>query len=370
MLKRAFLSIFCVIGVSWATGCAAPAEQAPEQPATSTVSAEQALTQGAPSLPSDVQTALAQTGTLTETDLDRIYRVEHRVPLPGGRRIAMTETFTLRSWLRWPHRAMLMIPAQGSNRSVYNVPVAGYDGGAIMAKQGFFAFTADPEGTGESTYPENGSTVTYESEAASLLLATQYIRLVRLVPRVDALGEELGGGVAMHLCANKTVVRSCVAASMIYKTGSEFFNAAFNSPFFREFILGSPDGYFYTFPEAYFNVLAGASPDVRDWYLSTQIGRYANGLYKQDYERLYNGGNSYNPTFAAVPGLIIRGELDPNNSIEDVQALANAYGSAVGAAPAEIKVIAGGSHIVRLDAPPRGPQFWDLVKEFVERPSP
>ncbi len=120
----------------------------------------------------------------------------------------------------------------------------------------------------------------------------------------------------------------------------------------------------------YFNVLAGASPDLATWFLSTQIGRYASGTYQQDFDRLFNGGAYYDPTNAAVPGLLIRGELDPNNDLSDVQALASAYGSkhhghdAPG--PATIAVIPSGDHIVRLDAAPRGPQVWDLVKTFVQ----
>ncbi|MFO0618634.1 MAG: hypothetical protein U0414_38940 [Polyangiaceae bacterium] len=322
-----------------------------------------------PIIPPEVLYALTHPGSVTQADLDLVRHAEHRVNIGGGKKIAMTETYTLRSWLRFPHRAMLMITAQGSNRAVYNAPFEGYDGGAILASDGFFAFSADPQGTSDSSQPADGLTVTYDSETQDFLKALDYIRLTRLVPKVDVLGEEIGGGVAMQLAADNSRVRSCVAASMIYKTGSDFFNAVFNSPEFKGFLFGSPDGYFQTFPGAYFNVVAGASPEVANWFINTQVGRYAAGTYKEDYERLFEGGDSYDPTHARVPGLLIRGELDPNNSIDDVVALANAYGSAVhhhGPGPAEVAVIERGSHIVRIDAAPRGPQFWDLVLDFVD----
>jgi len=324
-----------------------------------------------PTPPAEAQKLLAQ-NWVSNAELDKIRHQEHKVHIGNGRVIAMTETYTLRSWLRFPHRAIFMIPSQGSNRSTFNAPFDGFDGGAIMAADGFFAFSADPQGTGDSSQPANGNSVTYQSETADFTRAIDYIRLIRLVPRVDAFGEEIGGGVAMQLAADPTRVRSCIAASMIYKTGSDFFNFVFNSPEFQGALFGAPDKYFETSAPIYFNVLLGATPELSAWFLQTQIGRYASGTYQQDFDRLFSGGAYYDPTNAAVPGLLIRGEADPNNAIEDVQALANAYGShhpgPNGPGPASIAVISGGDHIVRLDAAPRGPQVWDLVKNFVDGP--
>lgn len=323
-----------------------------------------AISEG-PSLPSAVGECMAHPERFSSIDLDRIYRLEHRIPVGLNQRIAVTETFTLRSWLRWPRRGMVMIPAQGSNRSVYNIPVEGFDGGAIMACDGFFAFTVDPPGTGDSYQPENGLTVTYESEAAVLATVTNRLRAMRLIPRMDAWGEELGGGVATHLCADRRAFRSCTVSSMLYKTGSDFFYQV--APFFEAFLLSSPDGYFQSFSDSYFNVLMGSPPEVRDWYLATQIGRYASGLYRQDFDRVLRGGPSYDPRNAAVPGLIIRGEFETNNPLSDTQQLAADYGS-LGGGRATFTIVPNGTHILRLDAAPVGPSVWDLIKAFVDGP--
>lgn len=366
------LFVGCLLGVS---GCAigpdAPDDDSAEVDADVTQATSEALS--TPVVPPEVVWAFLHPSTLTPAALDQVRHYEHKVPIGGGKQIAMTETYTLRSWLRFPHRAMLMIPAQGSKRSVYNAPFDGYDGGAILASDGFFAFSADPQGTGDSAQPANGLTVTYDSETADYFKALDYIRLTRLVGRVDVFGEEIGGGVAMQMAADSTRVRSCVAASMIWKTGSDFFNAAFNSPEFKAAVFGSPDGYFQTFPELYFNVLAGATPALASWFTSSQVGRYASGTYQQDFDRLFAGGSWYDPTKAEVPGLLIRGEFDPNNPFSDVVALANAYGSAPAhgfghhtTGPMDIAVIEGGSHIVRVDAAPRGTQFWQIVLGFVD----
>lgn len=298
--------------------------------------------------------------------LDHVIRIDHEIVVGAGRRVAVTETFTPRSLLRWPRRGIVMIPSQGANRTNFNAPFAGYDGGEIMARAGFFAFAVDPEGSGDSTYPADGFSVTYESESASLHEVAARLATMRQIERLDVLGEEVGGGVAAHLCADATLFRSCTLAWMIYRDGSDFFDAIVGGPGFQQFIASSPGGYFTTFSELYFNVLAGASPELAAWFLATQNGTYAAGPYAQDFERLFAGGGSYDPTRAAVPGLVIMGELDPNPAAGDTAALAAAYGAATGAGPATIAVIPGGTHIARLDAAPRGPQFWPLVLDFVD----
>ena len=223
----------------------------------------------------------------------------------------------------------------------------------------------DPPGTGDSYKPADGLTVTYESEAAVLTQVADQLRLLRLVPRIDAFGEELGGGAAMVMCGDKTRFRSCVALSMLYKTGSDFFYQI--APFFEALILSQADGYFVSTPESYFNVVAGSPPAVRDWYTTTQVGSYAAGLYKQDFDRVLRAGNSYDPRHAAVPALIIRGQNETNNPLSDSQQLVTDYG-ALGGGHAELTVVPNGSHILRLDSVPVNTAVWNLTKAFVERP--
>src|SRR5262249_20186200 len=158
---------------------------------------------------------------------------------------------------------------------------------------------------------------------------------------------------AMHLCADAKLTRSCTMASMIYRRGSDFFHATGGGPPFPAFVFGAPNGDFTSFPQLSFNVLAGAGPHVPPWFVSAHVWTYAAGTYVQDFERLLQGGQSYDPRHAAVPGLILMGALDPNPAPGDTADLAAAYGS-LGGGRATIQVIEGGSHIVRLDAPPRG----------------
>ena len=75
---------------------------------------------------------------------------------------------------------------------------------------------------------------------------------------------------------------------------------------------------------------------------------------------------AYDPTGARVPGLIIRGELDQNAPVSDTLELAQAYGSAGGAAPASIVSIPGAMMQPRLEGAPHNDQFWDAVLAFID----
>jgi len=349
-------------------GCSMPVDSSQSSEHQTIDHSESELLAAAPPMPAAATAAISGGGQVSQALLDRIFTLDHFVPVGQGRKIHLTETFSVRSLLRWPHRAMVMIPSSGSNNEFFNPPFEGYNGREIMARRGFFSFSADTEGMGESTFPADGFAVTYDRETEVFRTVLNYVRLVRLVPRVDVLGESLGGGIALQLCASATLTRSCTASSMIYRTGTDFFNAVFGSPEFRAFLLSSPNGYLTTNADTYFNIVAGATPEIADWVRTTQPGPYAVGQFIEDFNL-----PSYDPTHAAVPGLIIRGEFDQNVPLSDSIELANAYGSATGTPPAQVAIspaelvpIPNGTHIVRLDSPPRGTAYWNIVSNFVD----
>jgi pimeloyl-ACP methyl ester carboxylesterase len=71
-------------------------------------------------------------------------------------------------------------------------------------------------------------------------------------------------------------------------------------------------------------------------------------------------------TRARVPALIIRGEFDQNAPASDTEVLAAAYGSAGGAAPAQIVTIPGALMLPRIEAAPTREQFWSAVLDFLQ----
>ena len=60
------------------------------------------------SLSQEVTESLAN-DNLVGAALDKVYRLEHKISVGTNKKIAVTETFTLRAFLRWPHRAIMMV---------------------------------------------------------------------------------------------------------------------------------------------------------------------------------------------------------------------------------------------------------------------
>jgi len=337
-------------------GCAAPAsEEARETTKTSEAALDEAMASSAPALPSDVNTALSSE-SLTDDALDRLYTLEHYVPVGDGRTIHLTETFTLRAWARWPHRTMLMLPGPLVTGDFYQIDVDGYRGRDIMARRGFFAFTADFEGSGKSTYPIDGRSVSVANQTVVMHNIVRYLRAVRLTPRVDLLGESWGGGVAAELCADALRVRSCVLASMLYKTPSTFADMTFRSPGFKAFLDTLPDGYLPTDPSLYAGLLSHSSPEVQTWSNAHMPGRYTTGPLYAVFDLPF-----FDPTIARVPGLIGQGELDPNQSLDDTRELARDYGPG-----ARLAVLPGAGHIPRIEVAPTNNSYWSEVIGFVD----
>lgn len=291
-----------------------------------------------------------------------VFTLTHSIRVGERGRVVVRESFTIKSLLRWPHRAIVFLNGTPTTGELYNIPIDGYRGRELLARRGFFAFTLDFEGSGESTYPEDGFALTFDAHTAAMREVVDYIRWHRLVPRVDVLGEAEGGGVAAQLCADDVRIRSCTLSSMLYKTPTDAFDAFFQSPEFRAMVFGAPQGYLDIPPELYFNVLAAAPPDVAAWALASQPGRYSMGLIAEELAGL----PAYDPTGARVPGLIIRGELDQNAPASDTFELAQDYGAVGGAAPATIVSIPGAMMQPRLEAPPHNEQFWDAVIAFID----
>lgn len=295
-------------------------------------------------------------------DWDRVYTFEHFVRLAPGRKVFVRESFTLNSWLRYPRRAVLMAAAVPVTDEFLNIPIDGYRMREMLAQRGFFAFTMDLEGAGQSNFPSDGFSVTYESQTELLLEVIDTIRRARGVRRVDLYGEGEAAGVAAQTCADARRTRSCTLASLFYATGTEFFDATFLSPGFRELVLNAPQGYLPLGPEAYFNVLSASSPEISDWVHATQPGTYSMGLIAEHFA----ARPAFDVTQANVPGLVIRGELDPNALLADSLHLADDYGSATGAGPARVVEISGAKLLPRLEPSPKNEDFWKALVEFLD----
>jgi len=211
--------------------------------------------------------------------LDTVVTLEHQVPVGDGQTIFMTESFTLGSWLRWPHRAVVFLHGPESKGSFWSLPSPDYNATDMAARRGFFAYAVDLIGVGRSSRPADGSVVFPEASVDPMRTVLRYIRFFRAVPKIDLVGESIGGIVAVHLADDPVRVRSCVLSAMTYE---DLIYPGLVTPEFAAFLSSWPDGYMFNPPEFYLGVLARISDEtVRQYVFDTQPDYYPTGPFWQ-----------------------------------------------------------------------------------------
>jgi len=294
-------------------------------------------------------------------DVDEVHTVDLVVPIGQGRKVHLVEKFTLRGLARRERRAILLLPGTIVKASFYDIDVDGYRFQSDLAKAGYITFASDYEGSGGSSYPDDGHSVTHSFLVDESRRVMQAVRILSGVPRVDVLGESNGGSVASELCDDAFRTRTCVMASMLYRTGTPMFYSVFLDPAFIAFIDGQPKGYMTTTADLYFNIVPRSPAPVAAEILAKQPGLFSVGTMLAP----AHGLPWFDPTRARVPGLVIQGTLDNTATQSDGDDLRDAYGSQ-GGGHAQLVRIEGAGLIPRIENPPLNAQFERIVLDFLE----
>lgn len=303
--------------------------------------------------------ALAEPERASTAVLDALHRVEHTVPLRDGRGVFVTETFTLRSWLRSPRRASLNLPGFVTLGSAWNIDEPGYDGGARLAPRGFFAFTVDYLGFGRSSCPPDGATLHPLDEVEALRAVLEYIHDRRAVDvGVDLISESVGTGIAATLATDPALVRSLVLTTVMYTGTSETVQRNLLSPEHRAFLESWADGYLMTDGPYYAAVTTASPRPVAEWIAATQPGPYPTGFFL----RLFDGLPYFDPGAARAPGLVLVGSEDTVPAPGEAEALARDYGRD-GAPLVELR---GAGHVPRFESRSTADEYWREVVRFVD----
>lgn len=337
-----------------ASGCAAPTASSEDTASSSEALKKFHVVDHADPIPVEVFQKLAHFDKLTQADLDKVYRVEHDIDVASDRTIHATESFTLRSWLAFPHKGIMLIPGPVTNAAFFNIDADGYDSGAILGRDGYFSWNVDLEGAGKSSFPADGRVCDTQRGVDDLTPVVQLIREERWVPKVDLLGESWGGGIATELCALHSA-RSCVLSSMLYKNTTPFGASLFLTPQFHAFLDSLTDGYFPTNGPFYFQFVAASPTDVQNYTFATQPGNYSTAPLYAPFSMPF-----FDPTNARVPGLIIYGDADPTVPLSDAQQLANEYGDN----GAKLIVLSGAGHVPRVETAASA-TWWADVLDFL-----
>lgn len=288
------------------------------------------------------------------TFLDEVHQLSHRVPVGDGLELAVTETFTLRSWLRWPHRSVVFLSGSVFRGNHFEIPVKGYNGSAMVAERSGFAFTVDYIGVGDSTKPINGRLATYELQTEAIRALVRYIRFFRTVPKVDLVGDGFGGAIATTIAADDRRIRSVSMSAMVYR---EVGAGPLADPGFIDMLNATPDGYFFLPGESSQVFMPGAPQAALDYVAATQGGFYPIENFLVATQRPF-----FNPSAARAPGLVLYGAFDFIGVSSDIANLAAEYGRS----GATLAVHPGAGHAPRTQAPDVAAWYWNTIFDFID----
>jgi pimeloyl-ACP methyl ester carboxylesterase len=350
--------IILVAVALFAIGCAAPTSSSSEDTGSSSDALKTFhVVDHSDPIPVEVFEKLVHFEKLTKSDLDKVYRIEHDIDVASDRTIHATESFTLRSWLAFPHKGIMLIPGPVTNAAWFNIPVDGYDSGAILSQDGYFSWNVDLEGVGQSSFPANGQVCDTQRGVDDLTPVMQIIREERWVPKVDVLGESWGGGIATELCALNDA-RSCVLSSMLYKNTTAFGAANFLTPEFHAFLDSLTTGYFPTTAPFYLQFIAASPVALQNFTFTAEPGNYADASLYAPFSMPW-----FDPTNARVPALVLYGDQDPTVDVSDAQDLVNDYGTS-SKGSAKLVVLTGAGHVPRVETAASS-VWWSDVLAFL-----
>ena len=306
-----------------------------------------------------VSAALADPDAADPTVLDRVHRLEHRVPVGGGAVVAVTESVSARALLRTPRRTVVHLSGPVTVRSSWNIPVDGYDTGTMDAARGLHSFTIDYLGFGDSTRPADGAMVYPLDQVEPLRVALAHLQRLRgIIVGMDLVVESIGGGIATQLAADDALVRSVVLTTLLYTGMSELAQSILLTDDYRAYLAGFEDGYLVTDGAYYGQFTAPSPPAVAEWLAASQPNRYPTGFFL----RMYEGLPYFDPSVARARGLVLPGPGDFVPVAGDAEALAHDYGKD----GAELTLLDGGGHNPRFEAGDVVTRYWRHVYDFIE----
>jgi pimeloyl-ACP methyl ester carboxylesterase len=290
---------------------------------------------------------------------NQVHEVHYNLNVGDGATLAVAEKFSGRSVVRFPRRAMLMIPPSLVTNVVFDADVPGtdaYNSLNRMANAGFFAVAPTYEGYPGSSQPADGKTVDATRILSQMATMTTWVRQRRVVPRVDLLGASVGAAAAIALGGDQSplgpyAVHRIIVSTQVYKS-SPVLDAIF-TPEFEAFLRSIPGGYLPTGFDFYAPVIGFADPPVIEWAMGAFPGLYAVGPTLDAFDL---------PIFEAANGRAplrqFWGTLDPLTPQSDVEQFQSEYGG-----PHDLVTIEGAGHSPFIE--PQRDQFWDAAIDFV-----
>jgi pimeloyl-ACP methyl ester carboxylesterase len=314
--------------------------------------------------PADVVRMIAHPERYAAAELD-----EHSIQLPNGHTYYVHETYTVRSWMRWPHRGNWFMSGPVTDTRFTNITIPGYNVGERFAARGFFAFAVDYSGFGRSWKPADGRTAAIYTDADDLAQVSLLMQFARLIPRLTLVSESIGGGTAVRMASapgaeyryDRLVISTVLNEGMspvglaALGPGSQFCDGLVAPA------NATNNGYMFL-PPAFFGIVDPMADNAVNAYLpAVAAGFYPTGMF--------NGSCGtwapyYDPSLARVPGLFVPGRWDFVPSAQDLVNIPARYGTNSGT-PARMvsRIIEDGGHIPRIEDKWHGPCGGDFATD-------
>lgn len=307
----------------------------------------------------------AEFRSLDDEFCQTIYTFDHQIDVGDGVSLHVIEKFTPKSVLRFPRRAMLMLPGTLVTNDMYDIdveaPGPGLNALDRMALNGYFAYAVTYEGYGASSLPEDGSTVTAERSLEQMGQVVEWIRHERWVSKVDLLGTSFGSSLAIALGGtqspiNRHHVGRLVLQALVYKSVTPLFEQIFFSPETQAALENAPNGYVPTAPEMYGLILASTDPAAAAYGFANFPGVYATGPTLEGFDL---------PVFDAEYGraraLQFWGDEDLITPLEDAQLFQSEY-----AGDSQLSVLSQTGHAPYIGIEDVRDDFWGQTTDFLD----
>jgi len=282
----------------------------------------------------------------------RVEREEHLVDVGAVGRVRILETRPSSE----AQRTLVFLPGPIATGGFFHIGVDGYDAGERLAREGCRTFSVDLPGSGGSFRPPDGRTLDFATVVETVSTALRQLARRCGVEAVDLVGESFGGAIASQIAADERFVRSCTLVSVLFRTPSAAAFQTFLHPGWRAMLEAAPQGYLEVGSELLGGILGRSPEAVQEWVLAHEAGRYAIGPMLSVFDLPY-----FDPSRARARGLVLHGEHEMAQSLDDARELAARYGT-TGARWLEIE---GAGHVPRIEHPEARERFWRAVLDFV-----
>lgn len=314
--------------------------------------------------------------------LDNVTGIALRLPTSQGT-IAARLWLSARCLLKHDRRLVVLIPGTLANGAgYYEMDVAGFEGfdaAGVLARAGYCAMSIDLPGTGESFRPDNAMNLRAADNAAAVAEVARPVSLLLGIRHWDVYAETATATPPALLLARRHDVRSLIISSPFYLRFGPASAQAFD-PGVRAVAAVTP---YFPMDPALISLFVGAAPaQVQAAAIPAILGPVPHAIptgaaFNEIAEVPFSVDSVTNEFVLAFPivdagqaridALILQGSPDVIGSEAGTDAFVAAYGVAGGGA-ADLVVIPGASHLMRLDAAfgdGPGSAVWSPILAFL-----